>query len=394
MAISSRLDTARVLATVLLPTLAKGVIVRRPGVMALAEKTRSDSAAIDTLRHLRDRYGPEPVRLRITGRSVAVLVDPADVGRLLAESPAPFSLATREKKSALEHFQPHGVLISEGEERRRLRELNEGALRPENVPVEAVVRDEADLLIRHVMSTGELTWDGFAQTWWRIVRRIVLGDGARGDDQLVDDLKALRQNANWAFLHPKRRGLRDRFQHRLDEHLRRREDGSLAAQPGDLSGQVPHWLFAFDSAGIVTMRALAIGARGTRGVLESARLWPTTPVILRESTEPTRWHGTWLPKNTEFIVFSPFFHRDPERLPYADRYAPEIWDRPLDPAIVPFSGGPGVCPGRDLVLATGGAMLDALGEHLSFRVVDAPLPRTLNHFSLRLQATRTGTRVS
>ncbi|MFS8099050.1 cytochrome P450 [Lentzea alba] len=376
----------------LLPTLAKGVTVRRPGVMAAAEKLQSDGTAIDTMRSLRDRYGPEPVRLRITGRSVAVLVDPADVGRLLAGSPEPFALATREKKAALKHFQPHGVLVSEGLSRERRREINERALRPENAPVEAIVRDEADLLTRHVMSTGELTWDSFNQAWWRVVRRIVLGDHARADDQLTDDLKALRQNANWAFLHPRQRGLQARFQRRLDRHLDRRE--GLAAQPGDLSGQVPHWLFAFDAAGVVTIRALAIGARGTRGVLESARLWPTTPVILRESTEPTRWHGTWLPAGTSFVVFTPFFHRDPDRLPYADRYAPEIWDRPRDPAIVPFSGGPGVCPGRDLVLATGAAMLDALSEHLTFPKLTAPLPKTLNHFGLRMPTDPAGTRVS
>ncbi|MGZ3146000.1 cytochrome P450 [Lentzea chajnantorensis] len=394
MAISSRLDTTRVFATVLLPTLAKGVIVRRPGVMALADKVQSDSTAIDTMRHLRDRYGPEPVRLRVTGRSVAVLVDPADVGRLLRESPEPFALATREKKAALRHFQPHGVLISDEPERDRLRELNERALRPENVPVEDVVRDEVDLLVRHVMSNGELTWQGFSQVWWRIVRRIVLGNGARDDDQLTDDLKALRQNANWAFLHPRQEGLRERFQHRLDEHLARREPGSLAAFPGDLSGQVPHWLFAFDAAGIVTMRALAVGGTGVRGVLESARLWPTTPIILRESTIATRWHGTWLPENTEFVVFTPFFHRDPDRLPFADRYAPELWDGPRDPAIVPFSGGPGECPGRDLVLVTAGAVLDALSEHLAFSgVLGEPLPRTLNHFTLRMPATAAGTRV-
>ncbi|MET9230253.1 cytochrome P450 [Lentzea sp. NPDC003310] len=394
MAISSRLDTARVLATVLLPTLAKGVIVRRPGVMAAAEKVQSDTRAIDTMRKMRDRYGPEPLRLRITGRSVAVVLDPADVGRLLDGSPEPFALATREKKAALRHFQPHGVLISDGPERDRLRALNERALRPENVPAEAIVRDEADLLTRHVMSTGELTWASFNQTWWRIVRRIVLGDGARGDDQLTDDLLALREDANWAFLHPKRRDLRERFQRRLDEHLARREEGSLAAQPGDLSGQVPHWLFAFDAAGIVTLRALAIGARGVNGVLESARLWPTTPVILRESTIATRWSGTWLPEDTEFVVFTPFFHRDPDRLPFADRYTPELWDGPRDPAIVPFSAGPGECPGRDLVLTTAATMLDTLSEHLSFPVLREPLPGTLNHFGIRMRAEPTGTRVS
>ena len=37
------------------------------------------------------------------------------------------------------------------------------------------------------------------------------------------------------------------------------------------------FVFAFDAAGIVTMRALAIGARGVNGILESARLWPTMP---------------------------------------------------------------------------------------------------------------------
>ncbi|NGY66302.1 cytochrome P450 [Lentzea sp. NEAU-D13] len=382
MAISSRLDTARVLATVLLPTLAKGVIVRRPGVMALAGKLQSDGTAIDTMRHLRDRYGPEPVRLRITGRSVAVLVDPADVGRLLRESPEPFALATKEKKAALKHFQPHGVLISEGADRERRREQNERALRPENLTVEPIVRDEADLLLRHVMSTGELTWDAFTRAWWRIARRIVLGDSARDDEQLTDDLLALRQNANWAFLHPQQRGLRERFQRRLNEY-----------NPA-LPDQVPHWLFAFDAAGIVTMRALAIGGRGAHGILESARLWPTTPVILRESTKPTRWHGTWLPTGTEFVVFTPFFHRDADRLPFADRYAPEYWDGPRDPAIVPFSAGPGECPGRDLVLASAGCMLDALSEHLSFPVLSEPLPKTLNHFGLRLQATPTSTRVS
>ncbi|MGW6443125.1 cytochrome P450 [Lentzea sp. NPDC055074] len=393
MAISSRLDTARVLAAVLLPTLAKGVAVRRPGVMAVAEKVQADTRAIGTMRRLRDRYGPEPVRLRVTGRSVAMLVDPADVGRLLAGSPEPFALATGEKKAALTHFPPHGVLMSEGLERDRLRELGERALRPENLPVEAIVRDEADLLTRHAMSTGELTWESFTQAWWRIVRRIVLGDAARGDDQLTDDLKALRENANWAYLHPKQRDLRARFQERLDEHLARREKGSLA-QTGDLSGQVPHWLFAFDAAGIVTLRALAIGARGRNGILESARLWPTTPVILRESTKATLWHGTWLPENTEFVVFTPFFHRDPDRLPFADRYAPELWDGPRDPAIVPFSAGPGECPGRDLVLAVAATMLDALSEHLSFPVLGEPLPGTLNHFGIRMPATPTGTRVS
>ncbi|WP_433271918.1 cytochrome P450 [Actinosynnema sp. CS-041913] len=384
MAVASRRDTGRALAKILLPTLAKGVIVRRRSATALAEKVQADATAIDTMKSLRERYGPAPLRLRVTGRSVALVLDPADVGRLLAASPQPFALATKEKRAALNHFQPDGVLASRGEERERRRRFNEEALRPEKIDVESVVLDEADLLTRHVTSTGELTWDAFAQTWWRAARRIVLGSGARDDEALTDDLKTLRQNANWAYLHPRRNRLRHRFERRLREHLERGERGSLAGvgSPDELVGQAPHWLFAFDAAGIVTMRALAMGGSGPAGVLESARLWPTTPVILRESTAPTKWRCTWLPEGTTFIVFTPYFHRQ-----FGDEYRPELWPT-SEPALVPFSGGPGVCPGRDLVLVSGGLMLDTLREHLAVPTLGPPLPATLNHFALTLPATR------
>jgi hypothetical protein len=36
---------------------------------------------------------------------------------VLDETPEPFAAATREKRGALEHFQPEGVLISRGAER-------------------------------------------------------------------------------------------------------------------------------------------------------------------------------------------------------------------------------------------------------------------------------------
>ncbi|MEU4745957.1 cytochrome P450 [Actinosynnema sp. NPDC023658] len=384
MAVASRLDTGRAFAEVLLPTLAKGVVVRRPAVVAVAAKARTDAVAVATMRRFRERYGPEPLRLRVTGRSIAVLLDPVDVSRLLADSPTPFALATREKKAALAHFQPHGVLISTGEERARRRAVNDDVLRPDRIDVPGIVSDEADLLLRHVRTAGELTWDAFAQAWWRAARRIVLGSSAREDVELTDLLRTLRGNANWAYLHPRRERLRKRFEERLRGHLERGEPGSLAslAPVDELLRQVPHWLFAFDAAGIATMRALAIGGEGEAGIWESARLWPTTPVILRESTEPTRWHGTWLPAGTTFVVFVPYFHRDPDRLAYADSYAPENWPAPNDPGLVPFSGGPGICPGRDLVLVAGRTMLDALREHLDVPTLHAPLPTTLNHFGL------------
>ncbi|MBP2335283.1 cytochrome P450 [Saccharothrix coeruleofusca] len=388
MAVASRADTARVFARVLLPTLAKGVILRRPGVVAAAEKLRLDGSAVRTVRRMRERYGPEPLRLRVTGRSFALLLDPADVRRLLDQSPEPFALATKEKRAALGHFQPHGVLASRGAARERRREFNEQALRPDRRCVD-VVRDEVDLLVRHAASTGVLDWDSFAQAWWRAVRRIVLGDAARQDQALTDDLAKLRAAANWAYLRPRREALRRDVERRLARHLERNAD---ALAPPEMVGQVPHWLFAFDAAGIATMRALAVGGSDRWAVLESVRLWPTTPVILRESTIATRWHGSWLPEGTTFVVFTPYFHRDATRLPFADRFAPEVWrEGTTDPALVPFSGGPGVCPGRDLVLETAGEALAVLRSQLEFGPpLREPLPPTLNHFGLRFPVHRSG----
>lgn len=60
------------------------------------------------------------------------------------------------------------------------------------------------------------------------------------------------------------------------------------------------------------------------------------------------------------MIFTPFFHRDTETLPHADRFAPEHWRDGAGhtpAALVPFSAGPARCPGRDLVLQITGNLL-------------------------------------
>ena len=74
-------DGARIVARLLLPKLAEGVIVRRPAAMAAARRLGSDRRSVDLLDGLRARYGPGPVRLRLPGRTVALLLEPADVAR-------------------------------------------------------------------------------------------------------------------------------------------------------------------------------------------------------------------------------------------------------------------------------------------------------------------------
>lgn len=428
-------DTLRVTTKVLAPTIAKGVIIRRPVTMAAAERLQADATAIRALQGVRARLGTAPLRLRIPGRSVVVLLDPTDVARVLDGSPEPFALATREKTAALSHFQPHGVLISTGRLRAERRTFNETVLQSSEplhqlaTPIVDIVRGEAARISGISQRAGVLDWPTFATGWWRAVRSIVLGRQAREDVALTELLARLRADANWAYLHPKRSAQRQQFEDRLRDHLRRAEPGSLAhtmagtpAKPDvDPAAQVPHWIFAFDAAAIVTFRALALLAThpaeadaarlDTQGrdlaapqllprlraaLLESVRLWPTTPLLLRESDTPTTWGDQRVPAHTTFLIYTPLFHRDNERLPYADRFEPSIW---LDgtaleqSALVPFSGGPGQCPGENLVLLTCSTMLAALTERPQITLgsterlsPEHPLPATLNHFRLKIGA--------
>lgn len=427
------LDTARFAGEVVAPTLAGGVLKRRPKVMALIDRLQLDKVAVSALRRLRARYGSGPVLLRLPGRRVAVLLEEGQVARVLSGTPSPFSAAAWEKRMALGHFQPHAVLATPMPLRAPRRRYNETVLetsREEHslaTHIRAVVKEEAADLLGDVR---ELGWSRFEQAWWRIVRRIVLGDGARDDTELTDALAALRLRGNWAFLLPKAQRRSDRFRERLDAHLTRAEPGSLAAvisrlpsdEEIDPHGQVPHWLFAFDAAGMVTLRALALlaihpeRAEAARDdiasgdptlpflracVLDTVRLWPTTPIVLRESTTATSWDGTQLAPNTLFVVFAPFFHRDPDRVAFADRFAPEAW---LDgrarnfPALIPFSDGPGRCPGENLVLLVTSTLLAELLGAGDFTLL-APrtlrsrthahdrLPATLDNFALRFAVT-------
>lgn len=408
-------DSARVAAQVLLPTLAAGVL-------------QPDRAAVRLLRGLRARYGAGPLRLRVPGRSVAVVLDADDVGRVLSETPSPFTPASLEKMAALDHFQPHAVLTTRGPERASRRTFNERALEWRHSlhavagPADTAVREEAANLLAG--AGGRLDWDSFNVTWWRTVRRIVLGDGARDDHAVTDRLATLRYHGNWAYLRPRDRDLRERFRERLAGHLDRAERGSLAGAiagtPADCGvdpyGQVPHWLFAFDAVGMVTFRTLALLAThpahaararaealegsGARQLpflracaLESVRLWPTTPMVLRESTDGTEWRGGQLPANTTFLVFAPYFHRDPRRVPFAHRFDPDVWldgRAQADFALVPFSDGPGECPGQNVALLAASTMLAALLEDREYRLL-APrklgprsaLPATLDNFGMR-----------
>jgi hypothetical protein len=434
-------DILSILKDVILPTLGKGVIVRRPWVVALSERLGLDEKAVERMQSLRAKYGSGPIVIKSLGRRTAILLDPDHVNRVLEGTPEPFTPATTEKRAALSHLEPGVSLIAKGASREISRSFN-GRLLEEECPVHKladnfmrIVDEEADALIarveareggdRGVPERGVMDWGPFNIAWHRIFRRVVLGDGARDDDEVTDMLAKLRGAGNWAFLHPGRKQLRRDFFERLNAHLARAEEGSLAgliakmpgadqAQPAD---QVAHYFFAFDPGGMATFRTLALvlshpealekvraemkqASEGSKHLtflrgcyLDCLRLWPTTPAILRETTEDTDWGGEVMPKNTNILIFAPFFHRDDQNLDYAHKFSPEIWQdsaKKVDWPLVPFSGGSGICPARHLVPMLGSAMIASLLqarqiEALASAMLDPlqPMPGLLDNYSLR-----------
>nr|WP_305780763.1 cytochrome P450 [Nocardia nova] len=412
------LRAAAALADLGLAPVAAGVIARRRGMMALLERVGADDRAVRRMHRLRREFGSGPVELVLPGRRVLVPLDPADVSRILDGAPTPFHPANREKIAALRTFQPHGVLISEGAAREQRRRLNEQALDTDRPlhhladPFAGVVADAAREQIRAAVQRGGLDAAHFTTDWWRLVRRIVLGRRAREDDSITDRLWRLRAAGNWSYAALPHRRLRERFYEQLYDYVQTAETDSLAgalaqlptAAAVDPVGQIPHWLFAFDAAGMATLRALAVLSTHPEHlsrarldaheperamprpylracVLESVRLWPTTPAVLRDTTEDTEWgrgaERFTVEAGAGLLIPVPAFHRDPDLLPFAHSFDPDIW---LDgraeryPQLVPFSAGPARCPGRDLVLFLTTSLLAHLIDELDLELRSHPQP--------------------
>jgi cytochrome P450 len=133
---------------------------------------------------------------------------------------------------------------------------------------------------------------------------------------------------------------------------------------------------------------------------ESIRLWPTTPALLRETTEATVWvegaQRFTIDAGAGVLICVPAFHRDADALPFADVFTPDIWlDGRADtyPQLVPFTAGPAQCPGQNVVLFATSTFLAQVLSRLQLDLRSSPmltqgepLPVTLNQFGLRFGA--------
>jgi hypothetical protein len=198
-------------------SIAAGVIARRRPVVRLLERMQADARAVKRMRRLRAEFGSGPMELALPGRRMVVVLDPDDVGRVLAEAPAPFHPASLEKRKALQWFQPHGVLISSGRIRDRRRILNEAVLDTGSAvhrladSFAAVIADEARGVVADATAHGQLDSAQFMTAWWRVVRRLALGDRGRDDETIIDQLLRLRKAGNWSFLSLPHYRMRDAY---------------------------------------------------------------------------------------------------------------------------------------------------------------------------------------
>ena len=58
---------------------------------------------------------------------------------------------------------------------------------------------------------------------------------------------------------------------------------------------------------------------------EAMRLWPTTAMLSRETTEELEWSGETIPAGTQVVIVNTFSHRDRDRVDGADRFDPDAW---------------------------------------------------------------------
>jgi cytochrome P450 len=435
---ASLLENVQLNETVIVPNAVQGLFRRRPARVSLATRLNVDGRGVRLMEGLRRRHAPGPLWVRVVSNRALLVLDVADVRRVLEGSPDPFAPDPEAKRRGMGHFQPDALTLSRGELWRDRRRFTEAVLQTSQ-PVHGlgdrfvtISSEEAAAMLAEAGGDGRLDYDSFHAAFRRIVRRIVLGDSAREDEQLSDLLAELMLEANGL---PTERSERfGPFMERIRAYVARAEPGSLVALFDDapsgpdtrVDGQVSHWLFALqDTLSANALRTLALlashgeqraeldaelaAADGDRQALGSAavvaglsylrgclqetmRLWPTTPLLTRETLVDLTWNGAVVPVGTQILIFNTFHHRDRERLEFADRFAPEQWtrgDAGGDWSFNHFSHGPQGCPGTNLALLVGAAVVAEVMTQNRPRLLEPrldpkrPLPHMLDVFRLR-----------
>lgn len=423
-------DGVRFTAQVGVPNVLQGLFKKRPAVATVAAIAKVDALGYLLVEGMVERHGPGPFYVRVAKDEALLLHDPADIEFVLGQSPDPFASDPDAKKKGMSAFQPDALTLSRGDLWRNRRDFAEHVLatgkplHPLAATFLAVAEEEAAGLAKR----ESFDFDDLNAVFQRITRRVVFGEAAADDETLTERLGDLMAAGNSTPGKPA--DGYPAFLAQIQAYVDQPDADSLVGRftdaphgtSTDPAAQAIHWLFAMgDTLPMNLHRTLAVlathpeqlhevrvevGAADLTNVadvagldflggciLDTMRLWPTTPLFGRVTTRDVEFPGGQILKaNTQVLIDNAFNHRNRARIAYADRFAPGEWssgDAGNSWLFNFFSHGPQGCPGAGLSLFLGQAFLATLLATRTPRVeVDLdpgkPLPHALDVFGLRV----------
>jgi len=424
-------DGVRFTAQVGLPNVVQGLFKKRPIVATAASAAKVDAMGHLLVESMVKRYGPGPFYVRVGADQALLLHDPTDIEFVLSQSPDPFASDPEAKRKGMSAFQPDALTLSRGDVWRNRRAFAERVLatgkplHPLAPSFVRVVDDAAKAIIRR----EALDFTDLNLAFQRITRRVVFGDEASDDVRITDLLGDLMAAGNKTPGKPA--AGYDEFLARIQAYVDHPAADSLVGLFADAphdgathpAGQVVHWLFAMgDTLPANLFRTLLVLATHPEPlhevrteladvdlneaddlagldflggcILDTMRLWPTTPLFGRVTTRDVEFPGGEVLKaNTQVLIDNAFNHRNGARISYAHRFAPGEWaggDAGESWLFNFFSHGPQGCPGAGLSVFLGQAFLAKL---LAVRtpLCDAgldpgrPLPHALDIYGPRIR---------
>ncbi|MGN6160652.1 MAG: cytochrome P450, partial [Marmoricola sp.] len=361
----------------------------------------ADYLAYRLVEGLARKYGPDPFWVRVGAEETLLLTHPDDIKVVLGGSPSPFAPDPDAKRKGMMAFQPTALSISRGDLWADRRAFAEAVLET-SAPTHSLAKGFAAIATQEAEGVleggGELRFADLNAIFQRITRRVVFGDAAAEDTALTEELGALMAAGN--KMPGKPAAGYDAFHAHIARYVAEPDPkaltGLIAGAPiddeTDVPGQLIHWLFAmgdtlptnlFRALALISVHPEALAAiraeLGTKKltvktiaeaeylagcILEAMRLWPTTALFGRVQAEDYRWvNGQKTPAGTSLLIHNLFNHRNRDRIPYADRFAPEEWSQGSageDWSFNFFSHGPQGCPGAGLSIFLGQAFLGQL----------------------------------
>ncbi len=434
---ASVLDGVRFTAQIGVPQVVLGLFKKRGLPTKVASLARADAQGFHLVQGLVERNGPGPFLIRVATDQALLLHAPEDIEFVLGGSPDPFASDPDTKRKGMTAFQPDALTISRGDEWRNRRAFAESVLatgkplHPLAPRFLEIVRDAVGVL----GALEAVTWEDLNESFQRVTRRVVFGDRAAGDVELSARLGALMSAGNSTPGKPADGypGFLGSIQEYVDDPDPQSLAGRFADAPHDdstnVAGQAIHWLFAMgDTLPLNLLRTLVLLATHpeqlhevrselaaidissaddvarldyTAGcILEAMRLWPTTPLFGRVTTQDVTFPGgEVLPADTQVLIYNVFNHRDPARVPFADDFSPGEWasgDASQSWQFNFFSHGPQGCPGAGLSVFLGQAFLARLlaswtpSVHGVSLDPGQPLPHGLDVNGLSIDLSRRG----